>query len=85
MPRHNDYRLAGVIGSLAGATNRPTARDTVIAGEIPGHISAGGILIRREPIRIIDIKDGASKTAMVGDEPAECRTAQGDRAARGQT
>ena len=51
---------------IAGATNHETARDKESMGVVPGRISAGGVLIRHKPIRMGQIKDGSSKTIMVG-------------------
>lgn len=66
---------------LAGATNHPTARDKKLAPPgIPGRISAGGVLIRHDAVKILQIKDGTSKTAMVGEQSDWCRTALGNHA-----
>jgi prepilin-type N-terminal cleavage/methylation domain-containing protein/prepilin-type processing-associated H-X9-DG protein len=66
---------------LAGATNHPSARDKQSGPRgIPGRISAGGVLIRHDPVKILQIKDGTSKTAMVGEQSDWCRTALDNRA-----
>ena len=66
---------------LAGATDHRTARDKDSGPRgIPGRISAGGVLIRHDPVRISQIKDGMSKTAMVGEQSDWCRTSLDNRA-----
>ena len=49
-------------------------------GVVPGRISKGGVLIRNKPVRIAQIKDGASKTMMVGEQSDWCQTALDNRA-----
>jgi prepilin-type N-terminal cleavage/methylation domain-containing protein/prepilin-type processing-associated H-X9-DG protein len=65
---------------LSGATNHPSARDKQSGPRgIPGRISAGGVLIRHHGVKILQIKDGTSKTAMVGEQSDGCRTALNNR------
>lgn len=73
--------VSPMYAGLAGATDHHTARDKDSGPRgIPGRISAGGVLIRHDPVKISQIKDGTSKTAMVGEQSDWCRTALDNRA-----
>lgn len=72
--------ISPMYAGLAGATNHSTARDKKSRGGTQGRISAGGVLIRDKPIRILQIKDGTSKTLMVGEQSDWCQTSLGNQA-----
>jgi prepilin-type N-terminal cleavage/methylation domain-containing protein/prepilin-type processing-associated H-X9-DG protein len=52
---------------ISGATNHPTAIDT-IAGAVSGRISWGGVLITKRAVSIAEVTDGTSNTMLVGEQ-----------------
>lgn len=61
---------------IAGAVDHPTAKAAGHQGSI-GDVSAGGVLLYKDHVKIRDVSDGTSNTMMVGEQSDWCRDAAG--------